>query len=381
MERGQSSEPDSDLALTPEEFRHVIGHFASGVTIITSELDDELFGTTASAVSSLALTPPMVLISMNVESRTGEVIAETKRFGLNILSDSQADLAVRFAQKGGNKFEGLDVREGPRGLPLLADALASLECSVTDQVRAATHIVFLARVDSAAAAAGAPLAYFRGEFGRLQLARDNQVLEELRRRILNRELPSERSLSVEEIAERFDLPPDAVHYALLHLSFDGLIAAEPQGRFLMRPLTIELIEDALMARRLIELGTVAAINDSASAEQLAALRELAERTDPGLHGGQVESWVKAYADFHEGLVGLAGSASAVESFHRLNTPPMVLSLATERASGRPGRESASRAYADHLELVAALERKEANRAFAVIDKHYQDSAAFIRPNG
>jgi DNA-binding GntR family transcriptional regulator len=320
----------------------------------------------------------MVLISMNVESTTGEVIAKTKRFGLNILTESQADLAVRFARKGPDKFEGVATATGAHGMPLLVDALATLECSVTEQVRVATHVVFLARVQHAVARIGAPLAYFRGEFGRLQLSRDDHVLEELRRRILSRELPVEE-MTVAEIAERFGLPGDATHYALVQLTFDGLLTAQPGGRFTVRPLTAEVIADALRARRVIEFGAVAVALRGGAVADLTGLRALAEQTDPAQHRGDVDSWVKAYVVFHEGVVGLPGTSSAVEAYRRLNTPPMVLSLARDRAAGRHGRESAVRAHADHLELVAALEERDEVRAFAVVDRHFEDSIAFVTP--
>jgi flavin reductase (DIM6/NTAB) family NADH-FMN oxidoreductase RutF/DNA-binding FadR family transcriptional regulator len=364
--------------LDPEEYREVIGHCASGVTVITSAQDGRPYGTTASAVSSLSLTPPMMLICMNATSSTGEVIAATRRFGVNILSDAQADLAVRFARKGDDKFDGVDTVRGVHGMPLLGQALATLECTVTEQVRAATHIVFLAEVVRATAAPGAPLAYFRGQFGRLQLARDDHVLEELRRRIQNRDVPIDVPMTVEEIAALLDLPRDAIHYALVHLTFDGLVTTSAGGRFVVRPLSLEVVEDALHARRLLELGAVDGMARRLTDEGLAELRRLAEATDPDSHAGAVEPWIQAYVDFHEHLVGLAGSSAAVEAYRRLNTPPMVLSLGAARAAGRPGREAALKSHAEHLDLVAALERGDAPQARALIERHYDESIDYAR---
>lgn len=364
--------------LDPEDYREVIGHFASGVTVITGAQDGRPYGTTASAVSSLSLTPPMMLICMNATSSTGEVIAATRRFGVNILSDGQADVALRFARKGDDKFDGVDTVRGVHGIPLLAQALATLECTVTEQVRAATHIVFLAEVVRATAEPGAPLAYFRGQFGRLQLARDDHVLEELRRRVQNRDVPVDVPMSVEEIAQLLDLPRDAMHYALVHLTFDGLVTTSPGGRFVVRPLSLEVVEDALHARRLFELGAVEAMAGRLTDDGLVELRRLAEATDPGRHAGAVDSWIRAYVDFHEHLVGLAGSSAAVEAYRRLNTPPMVLSLGPARAAGRPGREAAMVSHAEHLELVSALERGDAAQARALIERHYEQSVDYAR---
>jgi flavin reductase (DIM6/NTAB) family NADH-FMN oxidoreductase RutF len=159
-------------SLTPEEFREVISHFASGVTVVTALHDDRLYGTTASAVTSLSLEPPMLLICMNRESETGRAVAATGHFAVNILGADQIDLAKRFARKGGDKFEGVPVTPGRWGEPLFDEALATLECHVAEQTTVATHYVFMAEVVSGTARAGTPLAYFKGQFGRLELTTD-----------------------------------------------------------------------------------------------------------------------------------------------------------------------------------------------------------------
>ncbi len=159
-------------SLSPDEFREVMGHFASGVTVITALHDGRPYGTTASAVSSLSLEPPMLLICMNQQSETGRAVAASRHFGVNILGTHQVDLAERFAQKGGDKFAGVPVRAGTWGEPLFEEALATLECRVAEETTGGTHYVFLAEVESAAATRGGePLAYFRGEFGSLELTR------------------------------------------------------------------------------------------------------------------------------------------------------------------------------------------------------------------
>jgi flavin reductase (DIM6/NTAB) family NADH-FMN oxidoreductase RutF len=157
--------------LTSDEFRDVIGHFASGVTVVTTTVDDAPAGTTASAVTSLTLEPPMVLICLNRESATGQAIAAAGTFAINILGEGHRDLALRFARKGGaEKFDGVAVADGAYAGPLLSDALARLECRVAEQVVAGTHVVFIADVLDGTANPGEPLAYFRGRFGRLELA-------------------------------------------------------------------------------------------------------------------------------------------------------------------------------------------------------------------
>ena len=166
----KDSTTPSDKKLSSEEFRDVIGSFASGVTVVTTSVDGKPQGTTASAVSSLSLDPPMLLICMNVESATGKAIKQSGAFAVNILGEDHHHHAQRFASKGEDKFDGVEIDFGAHGQPLIVDALAHLVCDVTEQVTAGTHIVFIAEVHEATARPGAPLAYFRGQCGRLTMA-------------------------------------------------------------------------------------------------------------------------------------------------------------------------------------------------------------------
>jgi 4-nitrophenol 2-monooxygenase / 4-nitrocatechol 4-monooxygenase, reductase component len=152
-----------------DEFRDAIGHFASGVTIITARYGDEDFGVTANAVSSLSLDPPTMLVCLNRASRTQSAVSRSKAFSVNILNESQGDLAVRFATSETDKFRDVGVSYGVLGNPLLAGALAHLECRVIEELAGGTHAVFLAGVERVERFDGEPLAYFRGRFGRLEL--------------------------------------------------------------------------------------------------------------------------------------------------------------------------------------------------------------------
>lgn len=157
--------------ITSQEFRHVIGHFLSGVTVITTSRDGAPVGTTVSALTSLSLDPPLLIVCMNKTSETGRAVKAGGTFAVNMLADSQEALAVRFATKGDDKFTDLDFSTGQFGQPLLNDALAYLECRVVEQTDAGTHSVFIAEVATATARSGDPLAYYRGLFGRLASTR------------------------------------------------------------------------------------------------------------------------------------------------------------------------------------------------------------------
>src|ERR1700678_2229408 len=155
-------------AVSSEQFRDLIGRFASGVTVITTAADSVPYGTTASAMTSVSLTPPILLICMNRQSLTGQAICQSGHFAVNVLAEDQGCLAERFARKG-SSFAGLSFTAGAQGAPLLGDALATFECTVTNTVQAGKHSVMIGTVDRAAGRQGMPLAYFRGRQGRLSI--------------------------------------------------------------------------------------------------------------------------------------------------------------------------------------------------------------------
>ena len=149
-----------------ERFRSVMGHFASGVTIITTRHEGIDYGLTASAVCSLSLDPPMLLICVNKTSNTQKAIAQSQVFAVNILRENQGEVARQFARSHPDKFAGMSVSYGELGVPLLGGMLATIECRVTEIVSGGTHSIFLAEVEAAQAAEGMPLTYFRGKMGR-----------------------------------------------------------------------------------------------------------------------------------------------------------------------------------------------------------------------
>ncbi|MFK9093533.1 flavin reductase family protein [Bacillus salipaludis] len=153
-----------------DQFKHVIGHFASGVSIITVRSNEVDFGITASAVSSVSADPPMLLVCVNKNTGTCHAISDAESFTVNIMKDSQKDLALRFARANTDKFSGIEFSYGELGNPVLADTLATLECRVVEEVTGGTHSVFLAEVQNAQAASGKPLVYYRGKFGQFNEA-------------------------------------------------------------------------------------------------------------------------------------------------------------------------------------------------------------------
>ena len=210
---GPAAGPGGGMSsLAPESvdcdvFRNVIGHFASGVTVITARGDDKDHGMTASAVTSLSMDPPMLLVCINDRNPTAHAVSASGAFAVNILAESQADLAEQFGRPGDDKFSGVDKRYGCLGEPVLGEALAHLECRVEEEVRGGTHRVFLSRVVHADARDGAPLTYFRGTFGRFQQAQDEALYEDLRALVLSRDTAIGERLALDDLAARLQRRP------------------------------------------------------------------------------------------------------------------------------------------------------------------------------
>ena len=209
----------------------------------------------------------MLLVCLNKSSSTGQAIAAARHFAVNILGEGQADAAMRFAGKG-DKFAGQRIVRGVAGQPLLGDALANLECRVVEEVTGGTHTVFLGEVEHATGRHGAPLAYFRGQFGRLELEQDDEAHHDIRARVLSRELPAGEPLSLDAVAELVDVPRGSAYHALTKLSGEGLVTRTADGQFVVTPLTVASVSEGLEARRAIELGvaasTVGRLSDAAA---------------------------------------------------------------------------------------------------------------------
>ncbi len=355
--------PVSQPGLSSDEFREVIGHFATGVTVVTAVDGGEWLGATASAVCSLSLEPPMLLVCIKQQSATGAAISATRRFGVNILGEHHGELAKRFATKGPSKFEDVEVVGGCFGEPLLAGALAHVECRVVDEVSAGTHTVFLAEVERAQAGDGAPLAYWRGQFGRLQLADEERAYATLRAQVAGRRLPIGEPLVVDRLATDTGLRPTAVHQALARLVGEGLVGRDEDGRFVVSPLTFDLVEDALRARCAAQLGAAALGVGALSEEQLDELRQRMEATMPLRPDGtrrSMEEWFDANQAFHLAMMRLAGSDALLAAYERFTIPGLM-------TRSVPDEIGLSDDIADdHVRIVEAYERGDLPAAMAAI---------------
>lgn len=151
------------------QFKHALSHFASGVTIVTTEHEGTDYGLTVASFASLSLNPPLVLVCISSSSSSHEPIVRSQKFGVSILGSEQADLSGRFAARGADKFAGLEIRRGTLGIPLIASALATLECRVHQHVSGGDHSIFIGEVVDTQTREGAPLLYFRAGYREIRL--------------------------------------------------------------------------------------------------------------------------------------------------------------------------------------------------------------------
>ncbi|MFD1211511.1 flavin reductase [Arthrobacter sp. GCM10027362] len=304
-------------------FRNVVGHFASGVTVITAAAGGHLYGSTVSAVSSLSMDPPMMLVCLNRKSSTHGGVLESGRFAVNILADGQQALAMNFASSKGSKYEEVDYSFSPHGVPLLDGALASIECVVEETAAGGTHTVFLARVVSAGVRPGEPLAYFRGKFGRLERIRENTAYAAVRKAVLTRTTRPGETLDVEATAAGLGVDPEDVHNALIRLSAEGLAVRADDGSFTPTPITIELATSLFDARTAIEVGVIDAHlgrltdEDVDRLSETTALLAAAAAGSSAADGAGLAAFLELASDFHERIVALAQSPQLTSAYRQM----------------------------------------------------------------
>ncbi|HYP30167.1 MAG TPA: flavin reductase family protein [Blastocatellia bacterium] len=155
------------MPIDDDEFRSTLSLFASGVTVVTTCDAGRLHGLTVSAFSSLSLRPPLVLICVNSQNGSRKAVADSRVFAVNFLSDLQENLSRRFASRAPDKFEGIAYTRGIGDVPVLAGALASLECRLVHAYEGGDHTIFVGEIERVTRTSGEPLLYYRGSYARL----------------------------------------------------------------------------------------------------------------------------------------------------------------------------------------------------------------------
>lgn len=158
---------ETDASVDAATFRSALGRFVTGVTVMTARAaDGRLAGMTASSFNTLSLDPPLILWSIALKSPSLEVFRAAGRFAVNILAQDQQALARQFSRAAPNKFAGVEIHDGLCGVPLVAGAVAHLQCELAARYPGGDHEILIGRVVRARAEnALAPLVYCRGRFG------------------------------------------------------------------------------------------------------------------------------------------------------------------------------------------------------------------------
>ena len=148
--------------------RDVLGHFASGVTVVTAVTDDAPIGFTCQSFSSLSLDPPLVVFAPARTSRTWPRLRDLGRFCVNVLAEDQTDLSSRFAHSGIDKFAGVRWRPSRHGSPVLDGVVAWIDCRLWAEYDGGDHTLVAAWVlDLGADPGRRPLLFHRGAYGLL----------------------------------------------------------------------------------------------------------------------------------------------------------------------------------------------------------------------
>ncbi len=145
-----------------------MGHFAAGVTVVTSRFEDgQILGITVTAFSSLSLDPPLVLVCIDRRARMHDRLTVGNNFAVNMLAEDQELVSRRFASSDPDQFREIGYAEGATGAPLIAGALAVVECRTVERLAGGDHTIIVGEVEHTHVREGKPLMYFRGGYAQM----------------------------------------------------------------------------------------------------------------------------------------------------------------------------------------------------------------------
>jgi len=155
--------------LSPRRIRNVLGHFATGLTVITAATENGPAGFTCQSFASLSLEPALVTFSPARTSSTWPLLRRAGRFTVNILPADHQHLAAQFARSGADKFAGVDHSPSPLGNPVLDGALAWVDCELHQEYDGGDHTIVVAAVHALSARSDVdPLLFFKGDYASVQ---------------------------------------------------------------------------------------------------------------------------------------------------------------------------------------------------------------------
>lgn len=156
------------MAFDPMEQRRIMGHFATGVTVITTRKGDDFHAMTANAVASLSLDPPLILVAVDCKATMHEYLKSNDGFAVNILTEAQEEWSRRFAAHGPKDYADIPITTAVTGAPIFKEALAHVECRVVNVLPGGDHDIFIGEIVGGGSNDGAPLMFYRGKYGRLR---------------------------------------------------------------------------------------------------------------------------------------------------------------------------------------------------------------------
>jgi flavin reductase (DIM6/NTAB) family NADH-FMN oxidoreductase RutF len=164
------AEPVADTGtIDAARYRQVLGHFATGITVVTTTSGGVPAGLAVNSFTSVSLDPPLVAFCVARTSSTWPRIQAVGAFCVNIMAEDQEELCRVFATSGVDKFRGVGWRPAESGAPILAGALAWIDCSVEAEHPAGDHVIVVGQVrELGVAREGRPLVFYRGGYGRFE---------------------------------------------------------------------------------------------------------------------------------------------------------------------------------------------------------------------
>ena len=157
------------MAVSPEQFRKILGHFATGVTVVTTRLaSGERWGFTVNSFTSVSLSPPLVLVCVDHATESFQAMRRAEYFAVNFLAEDQESVSRVFASRSPDRFRHITSSEGPHGSPLLDGCLGFVECRQIASHAHGDHTIIVGEVVEAKASGGHPLLFYRGSYTRLE---------------------------------------------------------------------------------------------------------------------------------------------------------------------------------------------------------------------
>ena len=149
-------------------FRHALGNFATGVTIVTTlDPEGQPVGLTVSSFNSVSLDPPLILWSLDRRANSLAAFTAAPYFAVHVLCSDQMELSNRFAKAGADKFDGIQTEAGLGQIPLLPGCAALFQCATVHQYDGGDHVIFVGEVKIFECADKDPLVFHGGRYARL----------------------------------------------------------------------------------------------------------------------------------------------------------------------------------------------------------------------